>query len=85
MPNTTTEEIWEYEYDGKAGDPTWEFEEGEPTVWWIEEDDERSASWKANGGRGATGRIRSYTRTVTTSDPVVKPSMTKDELTSHLR
>jgi len=74
-----TEEVWEYEYDVLASEPDVELDEGEPTTIWIEEDDERSASWKAIG-RYATGNIRSYTRTVTFSPRTVKKGMTEAEL-----
>lgn len=56
--NTTTVEtveIWEYEYKGMDG--------GDP--YWIPEDDERSASYKATGNL-ATGNIRSRTKVITT-------------------
>lgn len=85
MAKTTVEEVWEYEYDLQFSEPDIEFEDDEPTTRWIEEDDEWSASWKAISDRGATGNIRSYTRTVTVSKPVVKVALTKAELTSHLR
>jgi hypothetical protein len=74
-----TEEVWEYEYDVLASEPDAELEEGEPSTFWIEEDDERSASWKALG-KGGTGNIRSYTRTITFSPRTVKQGMTEAEL-----
>lgn len=55
--NTTTVEtveVWEYEYKGMEGEP-----------YWIPEDDERSASYKATGNL-ATGNVRSQTKLVTT-------------------
>lgn len=56
--NTTTVEtveVWEYEYKGMDG--------GKP--YWIPEDDERSASYKATGNL-ATGNVRSRTQVITT-------------------
>ncbi|WIB65367.1 hypothetical protein [Curtobacterium sp. MCBD17_040] len=59
--------IWEYQYDaGTSGSGPF----------WIVEDDERSASWKAHGD-GGTGRIRSYTKTVTTTEPVMSDPLPK--------
>jgi hypothetical protein len=50
---TKTVEIWEYEYKGSDGN------------YWLPEDDERSASYKATGNL-ATGRVRSKTEVITT-------------------
>jgi hypothetical protein len=52
--NVTTVEVWEYEYAGMEGKP-----------YWLPEDDERSASYKATGNL-ATGRVRSQTKVITT-------------------
>lgn len=53
---TTTEEVWQYEYTCS--------EKGQPDeTYWITEDDERSASYKAIGA-GGTGNIRSRTETI---------------------
>ena len=55
----TTEVVWEYEFVVTAKGQ-------QPETIWIPEDDERSASYKAIGRDGATGRIRTATQKVRT-------------------
>jgi hypothetical protein len=82
IPTVRVREVWEYEL---AGSPEQQHADEAPVgPYWVEEDDENSAMWKAVSD-GATGRVRSYTVTTSETEPVIQQSKTREELLAKRR